>query len=243
MLALGGGAPKVRSAVVAGSFLSTRLHYDVAGQVWFEKELPDGWVAAYRLLPQLGRPVAAEARLYPGRIRGGRVGEADASADVPPGGITTSLLRLPVERHLKEAQEEWMRPPTADQYVRPESARYTDWDVPALWGFAAYLHPRPSPAGRPRRSEVDYAIFAALYVAAVEENPDSPYKSMATNLAAREHDHSDRVASHYTVSSLRNIVTKAREKGYLTSAGSGRVGGELTPLARDALAAFAADSG
>ncbi|HXH89844.1 MAG TPA: hypothetical protein VNI55_14690 [Gaiellaceae bacterium] len=219
------------------SFHFARLRYDSSGTAWFEKELEGGWVVAYRLVSQAGRPVAAETRIYAGTIRAGLPGVADPTIDVPRGGITTSLLRLPVERHLKEAQEEWMRP-EADHYLDAENDRYRDWDVPALWGFAKYLDTRPSPTGRKRRPDYEYAIFAALYVAAFAENRRAPFRVMVTRLEERAHPYAKLVESHYTADSLRNIVTKAREKGYLTSRGPGRAGGELTTLARRVLASL-----
>jgi hypothetical protein len=76
--------------------------------------------------------------------------------------------------------------------------------------------PRP---GRPGRSDADYAIVAAEYVALVESAHRSPTQAMA-----------DRYEQN--AQTIGRWLHIARQRGLLTDAPKGRAGGDLTDKAR-----------
>ena len=80
--------------------------------------------------------------------------------------------------------------------------------------------PRPGVKGR---SDESYAALAACYVAAFERGEMSPVRAVARELGIGE-------------TTIRNLLTKARERGLLTATEPGRAGGALTHKASRLLA-------
>ena len=79
--------------------------------------------------------------------------------------------------------------------------------------------PRPGSAGR---GDTHYAAVAASYVALLDAGDPRPVAALADQL-------------HLSVTTVRNLLYKARERGLLTSAGRGRAGGQLTDKAKEML--------
>ena len=79
----------------------------VVRDCWLEQSVANGWVAAYRLVPQEGYPCVAEFRLFPRDVtaRGENSGPSDNqpgewaaerqgfTVPVPPGGLTARMLK------------------------------------------------------------------------------------------------------------------------------------------------------
>lgn len=94
------------------------------------------------------------------------------------------------------------------------------------WSSEFVVRPRPGAAGRGDRP---YAAVAACYVAAFERGEATPARAVAAELGFEE-------------TAVRNYLTKARERGLLTSAVPGRPGGQLTDKARGQLARTVAEA-
>jgi hypothetical protein len=80
--------------------------------------------------------------------------------------------------------------------------------------------PRPGRAGR---EDVEYAIWADRYVAALKVSPRSPIKYLMEQWPG------------FSNSALRAIIGTARKRKLLTKAGNGVAGGEITGLATELL--------
>jgi hypothetical protein len=93
--------------------------------------------------------------------------------------------------------------------------------VPAeiVEGFRS--NPRPGSRGRPHR---EYAAVAAMYVRLLGTSK-TPLRALV-----------DELGPGYTAAAVRAMLNRARKHGLLTSAPSGRAGGELTEKARALLA-------
>lgn len=84
---------------------------------------------------------------------------------------------------------------------------------------------RPGRAGRP---DIDYAMWAERYVAAIEADPVTPIKHLVAAEKA--------AGRHTSESAVKAIINKARRaRGLLTEAEPGKPGGELTPKAKKIL--------
>lgn len=80
--------------------------------------------------------------------------------------------------------------------------------------------PRPGRAGRP---DIEYAIWADRYVAALKASPRAPMKHLM--------EQNPGFGAH----TLRAIMSKARDRNLLTAAGQGVAGGEITDRATELL--------
>ena len=131
--------------------------------------------------------------------------------DVPEGGITKRALdRIDLGQILKATRAEFDRLDRAGFHMSSALRRSLD--------KALVQHPRPGRRGFP---DHHYAAIAADYINRVVWGDDK-----VREFAARYHVSETR---------MRNMLTTARERGLLTSAPPGRVGGELTPKALDLL--------
>lgn len=92
---------------------------------------------------------------------------------------------------------------------------------------------KPKRPGRAGRDDLDYAMWARKYVAAVEREPRRALQSLidAENAELPAHE-------HLTDSQVRAFLNRARNRGLLTEAPAGRSGGELTNKAKKMLAAY-----
>lgn len=92
--------------------------------------------------------------------------------------------------------------------------------------------PRP---GRRGRDDLEYAMVALDYVRALTEDPDAPLRWMEAH--PEDLTHLPRFDGEASADAIRARLRRAREpkRGLLTSAPSGRPGGDLTPKAKQLL--------
>lgn len=102
----------------------------------------------------------------------------------------------------------------------PERARATFEEK--LVGIRTDALATPARRGRPRLPDRFYAQVAAAYVARVDAGSRRPIADAAADL-------------NYSPGYIRGVVSKARDRGLLTPAVQGRIGGELTPAGLTAI--------
>lgn len=206
---------------------------------WYEAPIGDTsqWTAAYRLVPQRGRVIIAEIRLFP-RERRHMIEPGEWSAEylgpgahVPRGGITARLVR-------KVRLGLMAKPGTSDS----EITRLVTWwreqlneevrDVGAEGILPHQTVNLPPPPGTPRRrgrpawpdrryAQVAKAYAEELVKAQNEKRPPHPAQAIMKRLKLE------------SPAKARDAIKRARERGFLTAApGYGRVGGFLTPRAK-----------
>ena len=198
----------------------TRLRHESGGGVettWFEVQVDEGWLAAYRLMPEKGYAWPVELRLLRGTIDDPHRIAGEPSLGAAPTQITARLLReVRVADHMKLAREALVGEGGQDHLA-----------ISALWGFLrADLKP-PSGSGRRGKTDEDYARLAASYVEMVKGGSHSPLKMLA--------EQSEELGTFRSVEFFRNEVNEARRRGLLTSIEKGRAGGELTEKAHHLL--------
>jgi hypothetical protein len=154
-------------------------------------------------------------RLYPVRLE---LGLGPFQDEVPPRGITARLLHRVqlgalTDAFRREREQDW----TFDELVfgraRPK------YELP----------PKANRAGPKGWGEEFYQDVAAAYLRAVGIDPRRPIHVMLPWYPG------------YTKVNVRDWVARARQKGYLTSPGQGRAGGEATKTLLDALRARSKD--
>lgn len=183
-------------------------------EAWVETPLGPGWIAAYRLVPQRGMPVVAELRIFPaesgrprqpGRWSGEFLGVA---ARVPPGGLTTRLLRTVRVGGYRRF---------AGRVVRETRAKWPEFGADEL---GPLREPKDQPRrGRPSRPRAFFAEIARDYVRSIEAGSHRPVADVARRR---------RLAS----GQVRDALHRARLLGLLERGGRGRYGGALTEGAR-----------
>lgn len=108
----------------------------------------------------------------------------------------------------------------ADRFGMNEAAGMaTDWEQWSRSLDDFRDRPRTGPAGR---SDKSYAVLAALYIQFIDGGEARPVRAVASRLGMSE-------------KTVQNHLYKAREKGFLTSRGRGRAGGQLTDKAKEIL--------
>jgi hypothetical protein len=184
--------------------------------MWLEEDLGNGWRAAYRVVRQGSAYAFAELRVYPAEPGKGVPGEWSADpARVPDGGITASVLRTVLvgeHRDGLEDQVELLRTKMGDSFegfLGDEGLKQVAEE--------SRRHPR-----RRGRPDPFYAKVAAEYVAEVESGNRRPVRALAQRLGS---------SAEY----VRQVLTEARRRGFLTTTRRGVPGGELTPKARELL--------
>jgi hypothetical protein len=192
-------------------------------ETWLEVGL-DGWVAAYRLIPQEGRPVVAEVRVFPdenaprpqGRWSAERLGD---QAPVPVGGVPARVLRqLRVREHLALYDD------IVQRHQDQQSFRVSLLDH----GFTQVV----KEAGRRGRSDLFYAEIASAYVSLAAAR--APIQRLRDRLEEEE-------GLYFAEATVRDFVNQARRRGLLTPSPPGRPGGELTTQAQELLSRLAED--
>lgn len=191
----------------------------VAADHWFESTVDDAWVIAYRLIVSADRtPRIAELRVFPvePRARRRRVAgtwSGDAAA-VPGIGITSAVVRAvklsePVRRlfDVLGAESGLLDAAGLARSTRPEPAS------PAVDGGVR--------RGRKPHDDMFLATVAQQYVEAFKAGLP-PVQHVADAHGA-------------TVTRARGWIHQARERQFLLGRGQGRSGGELSPLAMQAL--------
>ncbi len=202
---------------IACRLCGTELVDGTTQEAWLEVELDGGWIAAYRLMAQEGRPVVGEVRVFPnesapreqGRWSAERLGD---QAPVPFGGVPARVLRqLRVREHLSLIDD------VVEQH-QEQSFRLELLDH----GFTQVA----MEAGRRGRSDLFYAEIASAYVRLLGEH--APINQLRRQLQDLE-------GLHFAEATIRDFVNQARHRGLLTSSPPGRPGGELTSKAREIL--------
>ena len=184
-------------------------------RAWVEIPLGNGeWTTAARLLPQNGVPVIAELRIFPhvpsARQGPGQWGEefAGLRAKVPPGGISTRLLR---GLRLSLTGSAWKQFREAMQKL----AGKDDW-VEKSHGLSVAA-PEAKRAYRRGRPDSFYALVAKRYCKVIESGKRNPVQKIAHSIGESE-------------SKVRDMILQARKRGLLTRPPKqGRIGGLLTP--------------
>jgi hypothetical protein len=209
-------------------------------ELWYEAEVGE-WVAAWRLLPQGGRLVFGELRLFPneprrkaGRWSADRLGNR---AQVPGGGITVNELRGLVARigdHRRQAQAEPARWVMKEQRRErplgypfgPEGlfARHgvSEALVDETGGVVSGVVATHLPPKRMRRDERFYAEMAAAYAEAVAAGNNRPIDTIAAALGRSRN-------------TVKDVIREARARSLLTETTHGRAGGRLTAKAKKLL--------
>jgi hypothetical protein len=175
--------------------------------VIFDDILPEGWEVWIFLDNEAGHPIVHEVRLAPSRA-------GSPYRKAPDGGLQSryrGLLNID-ELRLRAYQE--VVDNLADVGRRPgwqEEAAVWDTIRAAESALANSLR-----SGRQRRTPEFYAHVAASYVRQAS-------KTRRVYDAMHKLDFPS-----YSLDTLRDLVKECRQKGYLTSAPSGRAGGQLT---------------
>src|SRR5262252_9360016 len=191
--------------------------------VWYETPIDDTWMAAYRLAPQAGHVVVAELRVFPieperprSSTRGAGLWSAELLGDtarVPRDGLSARVLRkVRMGEHSTKADEalEWWR------------------TLGMLEGFSGLgdtrrrTRPTGPTRGRPGHPPLYYARLARTYAAAVARQSPRPTEEVAAR-------------HRLTVARARDLIHKARVRGFLTTTIKGRLAGALTPKAKAVL--------
>jgi hypothetical protein len=162
----------------------------------------------------------------------------EPSHELPPGGITSRLLRrVPVGALLSALRTDLTRMYRADLHTLrlARDSFVHDGEDPWPEGFGVDLitlselariarssksmaeavgafGQRPGRRGRP---DVEYARLAALYVALHEEGNPAPVEALAESL-------------HLSPAQVRNLLYEARRRNLRTKSAPGRAGGTLT---------------
>lgn len=202
-----------------------------APQLWVLANIDEDWRADFRLCVQGDRLVVAEVRLYPRITEDGKqadfgissgwndgdtagapwsAGEAAGiEAKAPEGGVTARLLRqVPV--HIHETLATF-----ADAVGR--GPRIPDAYLAAGPLTAAKLNGEKKPRqGRPPVPDARLLKVATIYADAVASG--KPVQAVAAELKM-------------SGSKARDLVHRARQRGFLTQATPGRASGQLTPKA------------
>jgi hypothetical protein len=212
---------------------------DASDELWYEAKVGE-WVAAWRLLPQGGRVVFGELRLFPdeprrkaGRWSAERLGDR---AQVPGGGVTVKELRrlvLEIGEHRRQALSEvsrWVRKEMRREKplgapFRPEglfarhgvTQAFVDQTRGEVSAFATHLQPK-----RMRRDDRFYAEVAAAYAEAVAAGNNRAIDTIADALGRSRN-------------TVKDVIREARARGLLTETTHGRAGGRLTAKAKKLL--------
>ena len=191
--------------------------------VWYETPIDDTWMAAYRLAPQAGHVVVAELRVFPieperprSSTRGAGLWSAELLGDtarVPRDGLSARVLRkVRMGEHSTKADEalEWWR----------RSGMLEGFS--GLGDTRRRTRPTGPTRGRPGHPPLYYARLARTYAAAVARQSPRPTEEVAAR-------------HRLTVARARDLIHKARVRGFLTTTIKGRLAGALTPKAKAVL--------
>jgi hypothetical protein len=197
-----------------------RFVWVTAPRLWVEVPFADGWIAAYRLGVDRGRPVVTELRVFPDEPGRRWAGEWSGEylgtlAQAPLGGLTARLVRrLKPGEHQRhgDAMLDWLR----SEFMGEQEAL-------DFFGLGAgRLAQRAPKATGPRRSRPTnrfYAEVAAFYVNEHKRGNKAPLKAVAAKWKCP-----------YTAA--RRFIHDARQRGMLTLSERGVMGGMLTPEAK-----------
>jgi hypothetical protein len=244
--------PRPRWDRTTSSRPQVRAGTDEHGQpwVWLCVPVDDAWVAEHRLAVQAGRVVVAEVRVYPSRWAQRAAGAPESGEhrglladDVPPKGLSTRLLRrLTIGAHIDEMSHILELAELAGTDLLPAPLRDAQIGTapgtnlaevarrlarrPGLVAHVAERQARPERrrGGRQPLPEVVIAEAAAAYIDARRRGSQHPIPDTARKLKT-------------SVARLRDLVYRARRRGFLTPTVQGRGGGTLTSEAQALLRA------
>jgi len=208
---------------------------NVARDCWLEVPIDDGWIAAYRLVPQDGRPVLAELRIFhrdddvevfmsgrDQRLTDVEAGEWLAEtkgfeAPVPPGGLTARMVKKVRPGDFIADATEVMR---MMELNWNEALVHADGGILRRYGFTREAPRAKERRGRPPAHDDSwYADLAQDYTRIIESgNARSPVKQLAKERG-------------YTPNSMSRLINRARDRGMLKGSHPGKAGGQLTDLA------------
>jgi hypothetical protein len=185
---------------------------------WSEVRLSNGWIAAYRLASEQGRPVIAEVRVFPDvwpkgdRPAGTWAGEyvGPNVKGIPPGGVAATTLRqVTLAKPFRDALRSLAR-------LREAFPAYFEPGTPL-----EPLAREPRAANSRRRPRIDDVALARIAREFVNSNYD--VRAVAK-------------ASGVSVSTARGRIELARRRGLLARTGKqGQTGSALTDSAEQLL--------
>jgi hypothetical protein len=204
----------------------------VLHETWLEDEITDQWMVAYRLVPQRGRPVVAEIRIYPGapdtyanpgewsaEWEGSKVG-------VPTGGLPAKVVTRQLKFHsylshfseiIRAMEQKWGR-----------DILYDDEGLFGRHDLTPVASESESRAGRP--PEYDSLFLARMARDLNRAISDGHIKDPVLQLSKMP-GYIDNVVK------MHRLVQRSRNKGMLGSAPPGLSGGRLTNRAKSLLRA------
>lgn len=211
---------RIDSGITRCSACNSEIAPQPVEEAWLEVPLPGGeWVAAYRLMPEEGRHVVGELRVFPNEPGRPRLGRWSAErlgihAPIPRGGLGARLLRnVKVSDDLSYfVRHKAAGPGFAARLVKQG---FTDLDVG---------HQGHQPGGRRGHSNLFYARIAARYVALLERGEAKPVHALQRELEEEENN-------PLSQATVRDLIRRARARGLLTTTTRGRPGGQLTQKA------------
>jgi hypothetical protein len=206
--------------------------------LWLDAKLGEDWRVSYRLEVQNGRVIVAELRIFPRarplRLGPGRHGSAairrameqGSSSAIPPGGLSTRLLR-----RVRLGHDVHSLVQIAEGIKRNDPAAFAPGTVLAKWGVTADVLFEAVPTrrqevwtgrGRPSIPAVVYAALASEYSTLVAGGSDRPVQELAER-------------SGQPLTLVRSRIQTARRLGLLDPGVQGNAGGQLTPAAKQLL--------
>jgi len=208
----------------------------VVEERWIFTPMGIDWVAGFRLVSQDGRPTIGEFRLFPAekvepRLEPGQwsIEALGVHAKVPEGGITSRLLRRVQFPIVTSGSAGFLGVALAKPAIRTFRGL-------ARQGAPAGFYKREDkeesnlpfkvkkPAatiarrGKTPRPDLFYAQLAAEYSALLKNFNRRPVSAIAKRLKLEQ-------------AKVRDMISAARKRGFLTPGQQGRPGGELTPAA------------
>ncbi|MGH2658405.1 MAG: hypothetical protein ACRDHS_01775 [Actinomycetota bacterium] len=188
-------------------------------EAWIEVPVGEGWLASYRVVMKEAGPVVAEIRVFPAEADHRTAGIwSQDPASVPAEGIPARVLRRlrltdPIGL-FEEFVEQW----------EAEQGEEVTMRVFGRFGFRRSAAV-PKRTGRAGRSDEFYARWAAAYVERLRRGSRHPVRDLVTRPPVKIAGFASSPAPEATV---RAFIHEARRRKLLTSAPSGRAGGELT---------------
>lgn len=182
--------------------------------VWSEQELGGGWIAAYRLVSEGGKPAVAELRIFPDRWArgkrpaGGWAGDFLDLPPIPPGGLSATVMR---RVRLAEPLRDSMARLT--KHLGSPILQYVFHEQGPLSGVGEASQRRST--RQPRISDVVLARLARAYLEA-----ESSVRAVAKQAGLKE-------------STVRGRILMAQKRGLILRSGKrGAASGRLTPRAQ-----------
>jgi len=188
-------------------------------RLWVEQRLGEGWIAAFRILTESGRPIVAEVRVFPDEPRHG-AGQWSAekkgvTAKAPQGGVPANVLR---RIRLGDVYE------MLGDAIRDRNPDSAEWFILTRhMGFKEEATKAPRHPGRRGRPDIFYAKLAQDYVTLLAQGERHPVRVLAQDLRSGKKGN-----EWWTDETLRQLLVEARRRGLLSPAPSGRAGGHLT---------------